>query len=195
MWQGLAELDPDGEYDWLSTPERIIQRGLSLDAGELMHRDAPSHGEIETDNLANASYDPLTGMRLGLWPEEKITGDEIWLFLPQDGREAHIVLFPTELGWEVPALLYFGGCNNCPGPSEQVYWLKHFHDRYASELVFIDSNAIGLWSQRPIADRETAITAARELCTYCLDLRDTVDNLYWIAAGCMQGRFWYIAWH
>lgn len=135
----------------------------------------------------------------GPWPEDDesstdfLTPFEILTGRPRES--VSVALMPTPNGWEVPAILGYGGWNACPPPEIHVALLNQWHARFGAELACIDRDVIELHVARPPASREEALRVAREQYLYCPDIVDqgagTVDAL---AATLKGGTAWYFWW-
>lgn len=135
---------------------------------------------------------------VGTWPA--VPGPGAGLSIAQDlqGRplaKVHILLLPTQEGAAVPALLRWGGWNECPSPTVQVAALRSWHQRYGVELVGISGDVMNLRAARRPTSREEALALAREQFLYCSDIvlqgTDTLSNL---AATLMHDDWWYFWW-
>ncbi len=106
-----------------------------------------------------------------------------------------IGLFPTKLGWEVPAYLNFGGWNECPEPSAHVVMMKHWFEEYGADLVGMNGDTVEMYANRPPGTRPEALKLAEEHYLYCDDVviqgTQTVENL---AGGLLGTSIWFFWW-
>jgi hypothetical protein len=135
----------------------------------------------------------------GDWPSE-VGSNPMTLSVAIDlasGRpheRVHILLLPTQSGWEVPAFLRWGGWNACPPPEYHVAALRRWHVRFGAELVGMNGDALNVRARRPTTRRE-AIALAREQYGYCPDIVDQgAGTLSALAASLMASDWWYFWW-
>jgi hypothetical protein len=106
----------------------------------------------------------------------------------------HILLMPASHGYEVPALLRWGGWNACP-PSEHHAALRQWQEDYGAELVGLSGDVVELRIARRPATSEEALRLAREQYAYCDDILDQGTNdLATLAALLAVSDWWYFWW-
>ncbi|MDZ5649539.1 DUF4253 domain-containing protein [Nitrospirillum sp. BR 11828] len=107
----------------------------------------------------------------------------------------HILLIPTDQGWQVPAFLRWGGWNACPPPEAHVAALRFWHEKYGAELIVISNDTMELRVDRLPADKAEAWDLARDQYRYCPDIVDQgVGTVGALAGGLMQMRYWFFWW-
>lgn len=107
----------------------------------------------------------------------------------------HILLVPTQHGWQVPAHLRWGGWNACPPPEYHIAALRSWHERFGAELVGIDGDTLNIRVARRPRSRDEALALAREQYHYCPDLIDQgVGTLSALAAGLLASDWWFFWW-
>jgi hypothetical protein len=107
----------------------------------------------------------------------------------------HILMFPTQHGYEVPAYLNWGGWNECPTPQIHVAALRKWHEDFGAELIGMNGDVLNLRVSTRPKTREEALTLAREQYAYCADIVDQgVGDLSALAAGLMDSNWWYFWW-
>ncbi|MEZ0230488.1 MAG: DUF4253 domain-containing protein [Planctomycetota bacterium] len=79
-------------------------------------------------------------------------------------------LYPTRSPWEVPALIGFGGWNQCPLPEEHVVMLRTWHERFDADLVALTGDRIEVAVSRAPGTADDARALAAEQLGYCVDL-------------------------
>jgi hypothetical protein len=137
---------------------------------------------------------------LGEWPQ-KVPAANITLTVATDiltGKalpRVHIVLLPTERGWEAPAYLRWGGSNACPPPEYHVAILHSWHDRFGAKLAGLSGDVINLNIAKPLQQKETALAVAHEQYDYCPDIVDQGTNdISSLAASLMSQSWWFFWW-
>jgi len=106
-----------------------------------------------------------------------------------------IALLPTQVPWEVPALLRFGGWNECSEPALHVALMKRWHARYGAEVVGVSGDVVEMRVSRLPSDRAQALALAREQFLYCPDLvYQGVGSVEALAATLLGSHVWYFWW-
>jgi hypothetical protein len=107
----------------------------------------------------------------------------------------HILLIPTNKGWEVPAFLRWGDWNACPPPEYHVAALRAWHGGFAADLVGMNADTLNLRAASRPKNRDSAIRLAREQYGYCPDIIDQgVGTVSALAATLMSSEWWYFWW-
>jgi hypothetical protein len=143
----------------------------------------------------------LRGMERGDWPENAepnspwsiaagITHDR-----DMQERQVTLALLPVERGWEAPAVMKFGGWNECPHPADHVAVLRYWHEQFGADVVAITNDTVEAMVARPPRSKKAALSLARDQYQYCPDIVTqgtyTLDTL---AAGLLRGEAWYFWW-
>lgn len=106
-----------------------------------------------------------------------------------------IGLVPAQHSWEVPAVLSFGGWNDCPHPKDQSAVLRYWGEIYGAELVGLSGDVMELEVVRKPSSKEEALKLAQEQYWFCYDIVEqgvqTIENL---AGGLMVSNIWYFWW-
>jgi len=107
----------------------------------------------------------------------------------------HILLIPTEFGWEVPAYLRWGDWNACPPAEYHVAALRSWHSDFAADLIGLNGDTINLRAASRPKTRESAMKLARDQYAYCPDIIDQgVGTISALAAALMASDWWYLWW-
>jgi hypothetical protein len=143
-----------------------LARAAELDVAELLNH----RGKFESLD------DSLKQEMLQKWPEDSLRIAEFFLpYLPYGryGREPArvlVALVAAEHGWQMPALLNYGGWDSCPEPAVHSAVLRHWHHRYGAEIVCMPGiGQLELAVTRPPRTRLEALDFAWEYIFYCLD--------------------------
>lgn len=153
------------------------------------------------DGYANQGTpeDPMPPLEKGEWPAQ--ASPEPGLTIASEvltGRpfaRVHILVLPTQHGFEVPAYLKWGGWNECPSPEMHVAVLRRWHAQYGAELIGISNDVLNLRATRRPATRADALMLAEEQTYYCIDIVDQgVGSVSALAAGLMASDWWYFWW-
>ncbi len=107
----------------------------------------------------------------------------------------HVALLSTRQGWQVPALLRYGGWNACPNPEEHVCMMKHWAETYGAEPLGMARDRVEMAVARPPRDRAAALALATEQYAYCNDIVDQgTETLDALAAGLLGATAWFFWW-
>lgn len=107
----------------------------------------------------------------------------------------HILLIPTDKGWEVPAFLRWGDWNACPPPEYHVAALRAWHSNFAADLIGMNGDTMNLRVASRPKNRSSAMKLAREQYGYCPDIIDQgVGTVSALAATLMSSEWWYFWW-
>jgi hypothetical protein len=181
----LLEVSEDNEDE----PGAVIQRSLEITTRDWIAR---RRREAEEDE---SSPDEL----LGEWPGEISEKGSIGLhkdvlsgkLLP----EVYLGLAAAEKPWHLPAVLKYGGWNECPESEVHCAFHRQWLDRYGAEITGMSGSVIECAVSKPPSDREAATVLAWEQYWYCSDIVEqgceTVSNL---AATLMNSPYWYFWW-
>lgn len=169
-------------------------KGIDLsDWREKRIAEAEEDAEWE-DEEEEAYFEPPRGP----WPDsaaqtEPSCHKEITTGLPL--KEVAIALLPNCEPWEAPALLQFGGWNECPFPEAIVAHCRHWNSGFGAEVLAITSDTIELSVERPVSTRESATDLALEQFVFCDDIvhqgTETIERL---AAELLDSRCWFFWW-
>lgn len=136
---------------------------------------------------------------VGEWPAEAdATGGGLTVSYDPDGKpldKVHILILPTKEAAAAPAYLRWGGWNACPAPEYHVAALRDWHRRYGAVPVAMTGDVMNVRVTHRPASRDEALSLAREQFLYCEDIvLQGTDTLAPLAAGLMQGDWWFFWW-
>ena len=136
---------------------------------------------------------------LGEWPGEiqdkgsfilhknAVTGN----FLP----EVFIGLAQVETSWQLPAVLKFGGWNDCPDAEVQCAFHRKWQAEFGAEICSVGGGVIECTVNQPPQDQQSAMQLAWEQYWYCADIVDqgceTISNL---GATLLKSPYWFFWW-
>ncbi|MEV4757409.1 DUF4253 domain-containing protein [Micromonospora sp. NPDC049559] len=175
-------------------PSYLLHRAGTLDGAATLAARARAKLEIYGPELAAEIQAELRGE--GEWPTEPVRRD---LGLPftwrREPRPVTVALVPAVAGWQVPAVLAYGGWNDHPSPSEHGAILRHWQRRYGIELMTMTGTTVELMVDRPPTTRPEALAAAWDYWAYndgAADLYDA-DGVTKLAASLLGAPLW-LAW-
>lgn len=106
-----------------------------------------------------------------------------------------IGLATVEQPWMLPAVLKYGGWNECPDAAIQCAVMRRWQEKYGAEIVCVTGDVIECVVRNPPTTAEASIELAWEQYWYCGDIVDqgtlTVANL---ASGLMNSNHWFFWW-
>ncbi|NRQ35164.1 DUF4253 domain-containing protein [Nonomuraea sp. NN258] len=108
---------------------------------------------------------------------------------------AYLALMPVDAGWQVPALLNYGGWNRYPSPVEHTVVLRRLYERYGAELVAMTDCSAEFIVRRPPLTRPDAWHLAWELIGYSDVVRDrSPESAVRFAADLLGADHWVASW-
>ncbi|WP_278471380.1 DUF4253 domain-containing protein [Gimesia maris] len=171
------------------SPEEILRASQKIDLEEWV---AERRAEVE-----EYGYSPYED--LGEWPGEiqdkgsfilhknAVTGN----FLP----EVFIGLAQVETSWQLPAVLKFGGWNDCPDAEVQCAFHRKWQAEFGAEICSVGGGVIECTVNQPPQDQQSAMQLAWEQYWYCADIVDqgceTISNL---GATLLKSPYWFFWW-
>lgn len=173
--------------------DTILELAAELDVDAEM---AARRAELD-ETYEEAADDPSFDL-IGAWPPDAAPSTTFSLPLDvfsQRPRPTVIVLVPADDPAEVPAVVPFGGWNDCPAPELHVALHRRWQERYGAELVGMSSDVIEMRVARQPRTREDAMALANEQYAYCEDIvHQGVESLSNLAATLLDGTVWFFWW-
>lgn len=109
--------------------------------------------------------------------------------------DINIALVPTRNSWEVPALLYYGGWNECPVPEAHVAMLRYWNEKHGAELFSMAGDVLELYVRHPPTEPAAALALAREQFIYCSDIvHQGTETLHALAEEIAGSHGWFFWW-
>lgn len=179
--------------------EAEVAAGVALDAPALLARwleerladEAEEEEELRTDlrfapaDLARTERPPV---------EAQIGATSRFTQASGAARGLWIALVPCRAPWEVPAVMGYGGWNDCPPPAEQVAVLRHWHAAHDAEPLVVGSDTLELLV-RPVADPTEAKRVATEQFAYCSDVAEQdAGSVAELATDLLDASVWFFWW-
>ncbi|MCA9006600.1 MAG: DUF4253 domain-containing protein [Planctomycetaceae bacterium] len=171
------------------SPEEIIRASQKIDLEDWVAE--------RREEVKEYGYSPYED--LGEWPGEihdkgslilhknAVTGS----FLP----EVFIGLAEVETSWQLPAVLKFGGWNDCPEAEVQCAFHRKWQAEFGAEICSVGGGVIECTVNRPPQDQQSAMQLAWEQYWYCADIVDqgceTISNL---GATLLKSPYWFFWW-
>lgn len=99
-------------------------------------------------------------------------------------------LVPCRVPWHVPAILNFGGWNECPSSAEHVAVLRDWHTRYGAEPLVIGYDTLVL-RVRPVSAPAEAKRVAIQHLAYDPDIDMVDEETVGDVLGASVWSFWW----
>jgi len=97
--------------------------------------------------------------------------------------------------WHLPALLNFGGWNECPDPEIHCAMWQYWQKTYDAHIIAMSHDVIEAKVLRPPRTRDQAMELAWQQYLYCYDIVDEgVQSLSNLAASLIDHDLWYFWW-
>lgn len=90
-------------------------------------------------------------------------------YLPSSGAyegKLYLLKVPANNPYEIFAWLPFGGWNECPDTSDMISMCEYWYDEYGAVPAAITHDTLTFYLSDPLADKETAVKAAKEQCGF-----------------------------
>ncbi|MEL7023533.1 MAG: DUF4253 domain-containing protein [Pseudomonadota bacterium] len=184
----LERLQEAAEYNEQSF-EDIVRGSLSVDLAKWIsgrRREAGSYG-----------FSPLD--IAGTWPGEDIEKGAISLHRK---TVSGAVMPKVTLGsasiaepWQLPAVVGYGGWNDCPMPEVHCAFHRHWQTEFGAEIAGMSGDVIECVVSNPPSDQAAAMELAWQQYWYCTDIVEqgceTISNL---AATLINSPYWFFWW-
>lgn len=109
-------------------------------------------------------------------------------------QEWLLVTLRADAPWQVPALVPFGGWNDCPPPAEQAAALRDWQNRFGAVPCLMTSDSLSLLVDRPPQSPQEALPLAQEMLAFCEDLYLGFESAGDLAQALSGAGLWYFWW-
>lgn len=104
-------------------------------------------------------------------------------------------LATIEKPWHLPAVLKYGGWNECPAPEVHCAFYRDWQDRFGAEITGMSSDVIECAVANPPTDQRAAFALAWEQYWYCPDIVEQgCGSVSHLAATLLNSQYWYFWW-
>ena len=193
-WMATLKKHTGKNYDEaLGVSGMILKAGLELDAQAWLKKHRLPDPTAEDDEWADLAEE--IGTESPASKPNTIFASVADSLSGKPLPEVTIALWPTKEGWEVPALMRYGGWNACPLPHLHVALMRRWKNKYDAELVAIAGDIVELRVGNPPGSPEAALELAREHYSYCDDIvTQGTMTLERLAEVLINGSVWYFWW-
>ncbi len=137
--------------------------------------------------------------RLGIWPRESRVNEtpSLQLIFLNDTNDYDFCLSLAKIDqpWHLPAIIDYGGGNECPLPVIQCVFFRYWQEKYGAEIAVVSEDSLECIVSRPPRTREAAIELAWEQYWYCNDIIDQgYNSISELAAELLNSPQWYFWW-
>jgi Domain of unknown function (DUF4253) len=181
-------------------PAAIIRASLGITIAEWIvgRRQEAEEGESALDETAGIGRGEIEAT-LSDWPGEILEKGSIGLHKDvSSGKikpQVYLGLAKIDKPWHLPAVLKYGGWNECPGPEVHCAFHREWQERFGAEITGMSGDVVECTVKNPPTDPKAATILAWEQAWYCADIVaqgcDTVSNL---AATLINSPYWYFWW-
>jgi hypothetical protein len=172
----------------------IIRASLAIDVGAWI----AERREERREDAEEYGYSS-DGELLGEWPIKAV--DQGSILLHKDIRsgkikpKVYLGLAKIEQPWHLPAVIHYGGWNDCPFAAEHCAFHRSWQDRFGAEITGMSGDTVECVVRNPPKDRKAALDLAWEQYWYCTDIVDqgcqSISNL---AATLLNSPYWFFWW-
>lgn len=170
-------------------PDDIIQESFGFDLGNWIKQrpDELFGDDFNRDDLIED------------WPSTKTDSGSICMHNDIVTGKTHDTVYigtiPLEQPWQLPAVLRYGGWNDCPLAHVHCALFRHWQEKYGAEIVSMGGDVVEAIVSKSPATREQALELAWEQYWYCYDIVDQgIGSVTKLAASLMGSKYWYFWW-
>ncbi len=187
--EDLERLEQSTEYDQRS-PTDIIEQSRDIDLNQWVAQRC-------TQAVQEYGFDQAN--MLGQWPDEMFEKGanslHIDILTGETKPQVHIGIATIEHPWHLPAVLKYGGWNDCPTAEFHCAFFRAWQEKFAAQITGMSNDVIECVVDNPPNDRQTAIDLAWQQYWYCADIVEqgcqSISNL---AAALLDSNYWYFWW-
>lgn len=170
-------------------PAETIRRSLGLDTQNWIAKRRTEAEEYEF------SVDDM----LGAWPGEVSDKGSIGLHLDVLTRRirptVYLGIVRIEQPWQLPAMLKYGGWNDCPEAEVQCAFHRRWQADFGAQITGMSADVVECAVSQPPRDRETAVALAWQQYWYCADIVEQgCGSINQLAATLLNSPYWYFWW-
>lgn len=181
----------------MGVADMILEAGIKLDTDDWLKKNRypdPTGGDDFLTVIAEITGQKIEKSKLKSKPNTTFQS-VLEVLSKKPLKEVVIALWPVNEGWQVPALMRYGGWNSCPMAHLQVAMLRRWKLKYGAELVAIANDIVELKVSKPPKTTAAALELAREHYTYCGDIvSQGTGTLERLAERLKDGTVWYFWW-
>ena len=179
----------EGAEDREESTTDIIAASLAIDGAAWLAKKREQLG-------ADGDDDPDV---VGEWPGEAVDHGSILLhkdiLTGKIKPEVYLGLATIEQPWQLPAVLRFGGWNDCPFPAVHCALHRSWQERFGAEITGMSGDVVECVVRNPPRDRKAALELAWEQFWYCTDIVDQgYGSISTLAAALLDSPYWYFWW-
>lgn len=187
--ESYDQLSENAEYSDQST-EEIVDASKKIDVLKWFEeKKAQLSEDWETDITENEGDWPgeITEKQGFTLTNDIITGAPL--------TDLYGVRLTSDCSWKIPAILKYGGWNDCPSPEEHCAIWRYWEEKYGAKIIGVSGDVVEAIVTNPPVTREQSMELAWQQYLYCYDIVDqgveTVSNL---GASLSDNKFWFFWW-
>jgi hypothetical protein len=184
---------------------KIFERGPKISVSEIEEAISRSFDVDMTQWFANRQKEERANKwfdeeeKLGHWAE--ISRKESMPYVLNEKRTGeksefvHTGLAEIEAPWMLPAIVSFGGWNDCPRVDVQCAAMRYWQEKYGAELITMSSDYLECLVKNPPETKEDAMELAWEQYFFCTDIVDQgTDTVSDLGAALLNTKLWFFWW-
>lgn len=184
----LSRIQESADFDDRD-PSEIVRASHSVDLDQWI---AERRSEAEENGFSESQS-------LGKWPGEIKEKGAILLHTDiVTGKikpEVYLGLASIDEPWHLPAVLKWGGWNECPAAEVQCAFHRGWQADFGAEITGVSSDVIECVVARPPSDVEKALDLAWRQYWYCADIVEQgCETINYLGASLMNSLYWYFWW-
>jgi hypothetical protein len=136
---------------------------------------------------------------LGEWPRAKPAKGSIGLHKDLlSGKvkpEVFLGLASIEQPWQLPAVLKYGGWNDCPSTTVHCAFYRRWQEKFDAEITGMSGDTVECIVARPPTNQHDAIELAWEQYWYCKDIVEQgCESVANLGATLLDSPYWFFWW-
>lgn len=169
---------------------RILERAGSLDVAQWI---SDRRREMEEDG--HEFDEDLVGAWTGEIPNKGSLSLHLNPATQDTMREVYIAVAPVPEAWQIPAVVGYGGWNECPDSVVQCAFARKWAAKYDEEIVGLSFDTIEWEVRKPPGTKDEAMALAWEQFYLCEDIvTQGVGTIHALGATLLESPYWFFWW-
>jgi hypothetical protein len=184
----LERLQESTEFNELSF-EDIIRNSQTVDIGKWIEERRRNSAEDGID------LDEMIGDWQGEVSDKGSIALHIDILSKRIKPEVYIGIASIQQPWHLPAVLKYGGWNDCPDAVVQCAFHRAWQSKFAAMITGMSSDVIECLVARPPRDQKSAMQLAWEQYCYCADIVEQgCGSVSALAGTLLNSPYWFFWW-
>lgn len=183
------------EYDHLSESSEESEEEPS----EVIEKSLIYNPQQEVDEIREEIEEEGSDGILGEWPGENADKGQIGIHKDVSTgavkSKIYLGLAKLKQSWQLPAIVGYGGWNECPSPAVHCAFHRKWQKEYGAQIVTMSASVIECRLSKPPRNRKVAMDLAFQHYRYCGDIVDQGhETVSALAATLLNSSYWYFWW-